>query len=602
MRHKFLVSIIFILGLAFTAEAKEIINIKNAEGDMTQVLRDKLNAIQDKEVKIIFEKGTYLFMPTYAMDKYCFITNHGNGLKKIIFRFENFTSVEIEGNGAKFIFHGQEAPFQFEKCKNVSVKNITIDWDVPFSFQGDVLKVNKQENWIDIKPYTKGFSWKLAKGRIMFPNIDGFHFDELGSTLEFDKKSKAVGHGAWDFGSRPRWVEKRPNGVLRIHEERKYYPKVGTVLHSKGGHGQNRYAPAFQVTTSSNIIFDQITIHHALGMGFLFERTDGISILNSNIVLPENSDRVVSTIADATHFANCKGAILIENCRFENMLDDGTNVHGTYVSVDQIINSKTVRVKLQHFEQMGFVFAEADDEVWFIQNPDPSRGALNKVVKVNYVNDRFTDLSFEYEIPQNLAVGDILENKTWNPEFTMRGCTIRNHRARNIIFKTPLKVVIEDNDLSSMMSSILLRGESYFWYESGAVGDVLIQNNRFKYCAYSGSEHAVLRVTPRMGASFDQSITYDKNIRFVNNTIENFDKRVVWADRAEGLLIEGNTITKTNDAVSLYPNAPVFEFENCKDVKLYKNKYIGKVKNTIMVKTDAVSEENIVVKRNKGFK
>ena len=49
--------------------------------------------------------------------------------------------------------------------------------------------------------------------------------------------------------------------------------------------------------------------------------------------------------------------------------------------------------------------------------------------------------------------------------------------------KTPGKIVIEDNDFSSHMSSIFFRGEMFHWYESGAVEDVLIRNNRFDYCA-----------------------------------------------------------------------------------------------------------------------
>ena len=83
-----------------------------------------------------------------------------------------------------------------------------------------------------------------------------------------------------------------------------------------------------------------------------------MQILNSQIVLPKHTQRVISTTADATHFVNCKGDILIENCRFENMLDDGTNVHGTYVEVDEVIDDYTVRVSLKHFEQLGFKFAE----------------------------------------------------------------------------------------------------------------------------------------------------------------------------------------------------------------------------------------------------
>ena len=112
----------------------------------------------------------------------------------------------------------------------------------------------------------------------------------------------------------------------------KKYPPVGSVLSSKGDREHDRYAPAFEVKSSKNITFDGLVVHHALGMGYLFERTEDIKILNCGVYLRKGTERVISSTADATHFANCKGDILIENSRFENMLDDGTNVHGTYVA------------------------------------------------------------------------------------------------------------------------------------------------------------------------------------------------------------------------------------------------------------------------------
>jgi len=582
-------------------EAQTVIEFKPSETDMTLAVRKALENAKDSNIKLVFQKGTYKFLPDYAMDKYCIITNHGNGIKKIIFRFDTFNSVEIEGNRSEFIFHGQVAPFQFENCKNITVKNLSIDWDIPFSFQGEVMAINEKEGWRDIKPFKKGFSWSLDNGKLHFPNIDDFHFFELGKTLAFDKNSKAVAHGAWDFNSNPRWVEKRPNGILRFHEPLNKYPAVGTIIDSKGPKEQNRYAPAFQTVSSSNATFDNVVVHHALGMGFLFERTSDINILNSGVYLKEGTDRVVSTIADATHFANCKGAILIENCRFENMLDDGTNVHGTYVEVDAIIDEYTVRIALKHFEQMGFEFAGVGDEVWYIQKPSPKRAGENEVVKVKYLNDEYSELTFKNKIPANLAKGDILENKTWNPEFTMRGNTIRNHRARNIIIKTPKKIVIENNELSSMMSSILLRGETYFWYESGAVEDVLIRNNNFNYVAYSGKEHAVMYVTPRLNQSFNQTELYDKNIRFENNTIRTFDSRIIIADRVDGLKITGNKIIQDkSQGKALYPDAPIFELINCNNVEISNNTYEGTTEYSILA--DEKSSKNLKVKGNKGFK
>ncbi|GAL81962.1 hypothetical protein JCM19274_142 [Algibacter lectus] len=143
-----------------------------------------------------------------------------------------------------------------------------MDWDIPFSFQGDVTSVNPQEKYFEMRPYTEGYSWKLQKGRILFPNIDGFYFAGLGSTLTFDKDTKQIAYGALDMSLRPNKVEKQPNGILRIYDDNiRKYPTVGTVIHSKGDKEHNRYAPAFQISNSKNIELNGITIHHALGMG-----------------------------------------------------------------------------------------------------------------------------------------------------------------------------------------------------------------------------------------------------------------------------------------------------------------------------------------------
>ena len=99
---------------------------------------------------------------------------------------------------------------------------------------------------------------------------------------------------------------------MRFHEKLKYYPPVGTILNSKGPKGENRYAPAIHVKSSSDILFENVVIHHALGMGFLMERSENAMLLKCDVRLKEGSLRVVSAIADATHFCNCKGEIIEE--------------------------------------------------------------------------------------------------------------------------------------------------------------------------------------------------------------------------------------------------------------------------------------------------
>ena len=602
MINKILIFVVLIF-FSIQANALQVIEVKHKQGDNTLALREIFENISDKEVKLVFEKGVYEFRPDYAFEKYCYITNHNNGLKSIIFPFENFTSVEIEGNGAEFVFHGQVMPFLFSNCKKVSVTNLTIDWAIPFTFQGEFIQANAEEGWYDLKPFNEGFSWKIENGQLKFPNINGFNFSKSGSTLEFEQNPKKVAHGVHDYYTKPIKVEKLENGNLRFYEKLRHYPEKGNVLHMKGPMNENRYAPAFQVISSSNISFDKVNIHHALGMGFLFERSSDISIINSGIFVKKDSKRVVSIIADATHFCNCKGDILVQNCLFENMLDDGTNVHGTYVEIEEVIDSKTIRFKLKHFQQTGFEFAGEGDKLCFVNYTDFERKFENEVISVKKINSRYSEIKFKNELSQNIKKGDLIENLTWNPTFTMRNCTIQNHRARGIVLKTPKKILIEKNYFSSMMAAILFRAEGFFWFESGAVNDVVIRENEFKNCVYSGSQQAVLYVTPRFSRKLTFTKIIDKNIRFENNKINTFGNRIVWAYRVENLTIKNNEIVQNNSLPQLFPNAPVFDLKNCKNVNLIKNTYSSaqsKNKENI-INADETTLKTLTRKGNKGF-
>lgn len=580
-------------------QAKQIINIKPSSNDMTMAVRTAIESANDTHLKLVFEKGVYHFTAKYAANRYYPITNHDNGFKHVIFQAEGFESIEIEGNGSVFIFNDRVAPFIFEDCKQVKMSNLTIDWKIPFIFQGQLLDYNKEEGWRDIKPFINGYSWKFKDGKICFPIVDGLQFSDFGQSINADPKTKDIVYGAKGMHSHAEHVEKRSNNILRIHEKLKYYPPIGTIQGSVG-YGEKRYAPGIYVKSSRNIHFDGVIIHHALGMGFLFERAENIKLLNSGVYASKESDRVISTVADATHFCNCKGDVLVENCRFENMMDDGTNVHGTYVLVDEVINKNTVRVAIQHRQQRGFVFAAKGDAIWCINRPSSERAELNRVISVRTINDEYSELTFKEELPAILKKGDVLENKTWNPTFTMRGCNIGGHRARNIVLKTPLKIVIENNRFfSSDMASILFRGEMHHWFESGAVKDVLIQNNYFSYCAHGASGQPLLYISPKALDTFDQTTTYDRNIRFINNTIETFDNRIVWADRVDGLVIKGNTIKQNTAIDPLLPEAPMIELSNCNNAIITDNQYVGNNKNVLTV--DEKTKLSLEYKYNKGF-
>ncbi|MFI3293784.1 MAG: right-handed parallel beta-helix repeat-containing protein [Rikenellaceae bacterium] len=591
--------IIMLFSNCTTIPNVEEIKIISTDGDMTTAIRNALESASSSNVKIVLQKdGIYNVSPEYAYEEYCSISNHNNGSKKIIFPLKGFDRVEIEGNGSIIMCDGRLFPFLFEDCNHVTVRDLTIDWATPFLFYGEVIDCNQKQGWCEIKPLCDPNSWSVSKGGITFPNSHGYNFKSLGAALPFDPINKNVVNGAVDHDySEKAHIEKLRNGNVRIYDKMSVYPPIGSTLNAKGDKTLNRYAPAFDFKGCRDITIDNVTIHHALGMGFLFERSEDIKILNSNIILPEGSNRVVSTVADASHFASCRGDILVDNCVFENMLDDGVNVHGVYLKVVDIIDAYSVNVVLQHYQQHGFNFAEAGDEMWFILQPSSSRQFVNRVRRVDTLNETIMTLTFDNPIPSELKNGDCVENKSWNPTFTMRNSAVRNNRARGIVLKTPLKTVIDDNTFSSMMSAILFRGESLNWFESGAVQDVLIQNNYILNSANCGTTHAALYITPRLGATYDSTELYDRNIRFIDNTINSSNPRVVIADRVENLQISGNEIIINNDAKAYEPEAPMFELINCKDVIIEKNIYSGaKIYAPVLVEEQ--SNNGLIIRDN----
>ena len=91
--------IIFFLCNILILNAQEIIHIPLCgKEDVTSQIRESVLKSKSDQIKIVFEKGIYHCSPDYAIEKYCAISNHGNGTKKILFSLENYKTIEIIGN------------------------------------------------------------------------------------------------------------------------------------------------------------------------------------------------------------------------------------------------------------------------------------------------------------------------------------------------------------------------------------------------------------------------------------------------------------------------------------------------------------------------
>lgn len=574
--------IALLIGVFFSSPsliaANTIINftgkIKKGQ-DISSIVKEAIEKAPKTDLELIFPKGVYHFSAKDAFKKTYSITNHENGEKSIAFLFDGFSNVKIKGNGSEFLFTGAMLPFLFINSQGVELSGCSIDWTVPFYLQGEVTRVDKKSGSYDIRLESDGYNYKVEGNRLVFPDQDGFSYSGAGESLVFDKASKSPVYNANLLDMHRKQnpdVILLPNGDIRMTEKIKTYPPIGSVITFKGPAGENRYAPAIHALRSKDITIKEVNVYHALGMGFLGEVSENILLKGFNVKLRQGSSRILSATADATHFCNCKGNVMVDGCLFENMLDDGTNVHGTFVKIEEVLSNHKLRASLVHFQQAGFEFARSGDKSWFLISPLPQRTAENTITECRMLDDFQMEITFAGSLPDGLKKGDLVENKTWNTDsFTMRNCTIRNHRARNIVLKTPGKTLIENNFLHSMMASILMRPEAHLWYESGANENTVIRNNIFQNCTFGGGDQALLFISPRFGKSFDQTNLIDKNILFENNTIHTFDNKIIHATSVDGLTVRNNKITRTLDFKPFNPGNPLIDLYYCKDVTIEGN-------------------------------
>ena len=75
-----------------------------------------------------------------------------NGLRRTAIFLENKNNITIDGNGATLLVHGKMTPLLFDKCENITVKNLTVDYACPTMSEFKIISNKNGECVIKINP------------------------------------------------------------------------------------------------------------------------------------------------------------------------------------------------------------------------------------------------------------------------------------------------------------------------------------------------------------------------------------------------------------------------------------------------------------------
>lgn len=539
---------------------------------------------------LLFPKGRYDFWPQYCAEKQYYESN----TDVIPFRtcpilIEKANNITIDCGGSDFIFHGRMQPFTVDGSNNIRITNVNIDWDIPMTAQAQVLHVTG--DYIDLQINAYESPYIIENNKLVFVG-EGWK-SQFWDAMEFKKDSKIIAQRTGDDGClgngwdhyKATEIEK---GIVRLTYPFKRKPAVGYYLVLR--HSARDHAGTF-IQNSKNVTIENMNMYQTSGLGILSQYSENLTFRNVNCVPNKAKNRILSGHDDGLHFSNCKGKIVIDSCSFKGLMDDPINVHGTSVLITEKMSSNVLKCKFVHPQSIGFTWAEANDEVGFIENESMSTVAMGKVASFKKLSPEEFEITFINNIPADITAGDALENLTWTPDVSISNSYFGSNRARGILISTPGEVLIEHNTFESSGSAILIPGDANGWYESGAVKNVTIRNNIFNDACLTSMYQfceAIISIDPEIPKP-QAGKPFHRNITIVQNTFHPFDYPVLYAKSTEGLIFSNNIIQRSTKYAPFHYRKYMITLEGCKAVQVMGNQLVGDVlgKNILLKGTPA---------------
>ncbi|MHC1750288.1 MAG: right-handed parallel beta-helix repeat-containing protein [Cellulosilyticaceae bacterium] len=552
------------------------INPNSAEDFTPQFLTMFREHMEDS--LFILEKGEYHFYTENAIKANYYLSNTDViNPRSISILLKGMHNITLEGSGATFTCHGQLAPLAIDESCNVAIRNLTIDWEIPLSAEGKILYGD--ENYTDIKIDEKLYPYKVVAGHLIFM---GENWEEpFTGAAEYDSKTRKIACRKGDTFSSDR-QEDLGDGAIRFYG--KFEPICSrendiVLRHNK------RIHPGILLNESSEVILDNITIHNTGGLGVLAQFCDTLTFNRVKFIPNTKKGRkMISGHDDGLHLSNNMGHIVIKGCYFYGLMDDPVNVHGTAVRIIECVDKRTLKGEFVHPQSLGFRnWAKKDHTISFIHRKTMETIGSCDTVSFKLMTPRTFIISFKTDMPEEIHVGDALENLTRTPSLLCEDNFFGSCRARGILLSTPKKVLIQNNIFESAGSAILIAGDANQWYESGACQDVTICHNQFADCCLSAMYQfceGVISICPEVPQP-DETKPFHRNIKIYENTFHTCGNPVLYAYSTTKIKFYNNKILRSYSYEPWHPRKNMINLAYCSAVMVEDNMIIGDIEEKL---------------------
>lgn len=562
-----------LLSVAASAQQRIPVNVTpNTFKDVTAAVQRVIDANKNKPGTVLaFQPGRYDFYPDSAVKKTYFISNTSNETevpnkeKTIGLFFENCRELTIEGNGAIFIFHGKMITWLLDHCENITLRQLTIDFERPSMSEMTLETVSPGSVTATIHPDSRfaiihqrlewyGEKWGMKQFHaILADTLRGVNTYSSWDPF-YKSKATALSPAVVRFDGDFSGFKGKPGDILTVRDAIR--DQVGAFIHH-----------------SKDIHLEDIHMRYMHGLGIVAQFSENLYYQHIQVT-PENG-RAMASFADGMHFSGCKGAIEITHSHFKGLHDDPVNVHGTHLQITERISPKVLKLKFMHHQTYGVEAFFAGDSIAFVRSAALQGLGNGRITAARMLSEREMEVTLNEDVPATVQVGDCLENITWTPSLTIRNCRFEGTNTRGLLVTTRKKVIIADNTFyRTGMHAILIADDASSWYESGPVQDVTITGNIFEGCGYNSAPgNFVIAIAPE-NHTLVKGYMVHRNIRIENNDFRIYDYPILTARSTSNLIFSHNRITWMQNFMAPQTQMSAsFSLTACEKVKIKENDF-----------------------------
>ena len=461
----------------------------------------------------------------------------------------NATNLTIIGQGMDQTFLIGNSPssiFLVEFSQRLTITSLSIDYDpLPFT-AGYVIHVN--ETYLDLQ--------------VIPPHQTNIN-QQVQAILRYDPMAMrpAFGPNTYEIYQTPfsnATTSLISPGILRIPLNSPSKFIVGDPIVVRYAFANH----AISEKDSCDLTIDSIRIFTSWCMGFTTARTKRLHMQNFHV--RPRMDRWMSTIVDCIHLMDTRESITIENSQCSSMGDDGLNVHATYFTVKEIINSTTLIVQTSLFPTLLNVGTGTDLEFSNYQTPfTPHARGTVIFTKVHDSNSQM----FIFNSSVNANVNDTVVISD-TPQLTITNFTVENNRARGILLETR-NISIKQSIFNRTSGPAILFQPSLSWHEGPYAINVTLSENLFINNNEGISKaKGVIAILPDP----IQSIPIITNVHITSSTffLGMYNPGVVQSYNGHDILFDGNYIA-TNHSL------PFIAICNTRNITANNNTLMNKI-------------------------